>query len=224
MRGTKKRIKPTVWQDIKPAKQIKKPPKWFVKLKSFLNPILKSRFYVQTKRTLRRLDKKVVIKRVVKYGIFIATLVMFYIIIPKQSVNTQDPKTTKVEPGLVRGTPTYKTLLPQGKNIKDLGGWIRPGNKSVYVYLDRIDNVAINVSQQPLPEDFRNDVEQQVDDLAMAENATEKITVGSINVYIGTSAKGPQSVFFAKENLLVLIKSASKIENDQWARYINSLQ
>lgn len=52
----------------------------------------------------------------------------------------------------------------------------------------------------------------------------EKLTVGDITVYIGTSARGPQSVIFHKNNLLILIKSNGPLSGDQWTEYIASLE
>lgn len=122
--------------------------------------------------------------------------------------------------------PTYQTVLPKGKTIDELGGWKRvspPKNDPVFAYTDAIDGVPISVSEQPLPQSFKNDTDSQVADLAKKFNATDKIEAGSLAVYIGTSAKGPQSVIFAKNNLLVLIKSEKKVSDASWAKYAGLL-
>jgi hypothetical protein len=123
-------------------------------------------------------------------------------------------------------TPDYATVLPAGKSINDYGGWTRvspPDRNPVFAYLDKIGHTPINVSEQPLPDAFKSDTAAQVAQLAQGFKANEKIVVGSTTVYIGTSAKGPQSIIFSKNNLLILIKSSLKVENDQWKVYINSL-
>lgn len=128
---------------------------------------------------------------------------------------------------LTKGTPSFKTLIPTGKTIDDLGGWTRVSPTSadpVFAYIDKIGNTSVNLSQQPLPDSFKTDTNDQIASLASDFKATEKITIGSTVVYIGTSAKGPQSVIFSKNNLLVLIKSSVQINNNDWANYINSLQ
>lgn len=122
--------------------------------------------------------------------------------------------------------PIYQTVLPKGKTIDELGGWKRvspPKNDPVFAYTDTIDGVPISVSEQPLPQSFKNNTADQVADLAKKFNATDKIDASSLDVYIGTSAKGPQSVIFAKNNLLVLIKSAKKISDTSWAKYAGLL-
>ena len=99
-----------------------------------------------------------------------------------------------------------------------------PDRNPVFAYVDKIGTVPVNVSQQPLPDGFEVGSDDQVEQLAAGYKANEKITVGNSVVHIGTSAKGPQSVIFAKGNLLVLIKSTTRIDNNNWAQYVNSLR
>lgn len=114
----------------------------------------------------------------------------------------------------------YRTILPGDTSIQELGGWQRTSPKEAdpaYTYKDTLDGVAILVSQQPLPRSVN------VEEMAKGFNATEVIQAERTKVFLGTSAKGPQSVIFAKDNLLILIKSQKQINNDSWLRYINSL-
>lgn len=124
-------------------------------------------------------------------------------------------------------TPQYQTVLPSGKTIKDLGGWKKlspPKGSSFYAYQDEVDGVRVNVSQQQLPKDFQSNTNQKVAELAKAYNATTQLTIDSgTTAYIGLSAKGPQSVIFTKDNLLVFIQSEKKLPNNEWKRYISSL-
>ena len=122
--------------------------------------------------------------------------------------------------------PGYETILPTGKTITQLGGWERispPERDPVFAYTDTINDVSINVSQQPLPELFKTDTTGKVAELAKSYNATKKINADTTTVYIGTSAQGPQSVIFTKNDLLVLIKSQENINDDAWVNYIKSL-
>jgi len=119
----------------------------------------------------------------------------------------------------------FQTIIPTGKTIKELGGWerISPLNTApVYAYADKIDGVTISVSQQPLP--FTDDIDGQVSKLATAYSATNVLSANDTKVYIGTSAKGPQSAIFSKRNLLVLIKSQDNIEDKAWISYVDSLR
>ncbi len=123
--------------------------------------------------------------------------------------------------------PDYSTVLPNGKSIDMLGGWTRisPAESApVYAYTDTITNVPVTVSEQPLPDSFKNDVSNQVATLAKSYSATDQITASNnIKVYVGTSSKGPQSVILTKNNLLILIKSQKKIDDSSWKKYVDSL-
>lgn len=124
-------------------------------------------------------------------------------------------------------SPSYSTILPKNKSISDLGGWQRispEGKDPVYAYADTISGVAITVSEQPLPDSFKSDTAGQVAQLAKSYNATDTLDANGTKVYVGTSAKGPQSVIFTKNNLLVLIKSQQKISDPSWVAYVKSLQ
>lgn len=122
--------------------------------------------------------------------------------------------------------PDYQTVLPAEKSIEELGGWklsSPPNNDPVFSYSDSLDQIAISVSQQPIPKSFEGDIDSKVAELAEQNNATTELTVDNLKVYIGSSAKGPQSVIFVKDELLVFIKSQERINNDSWSEYIRSL-
>lgn len=128
---------------------------------------------------------------------------------------------------LTRGTPDYATVLPAGKTIDDLGGWIRvspPNRNAVYAYADKVGGVRVDVSEQPLPPALKNNTPEQMARLAQSYAANGTLTAGGTTVYIGTSAKGPQSLILSQKNLLILIKSASPLADKQWVAYINSLR
>ena len=128
---------------------------------------------------------------------------------------------------LTKGTPDYPTVLPAGKTIQELGGWTLvspPGRDPVFAYIDKIGNMQINVSQQPLPEEFKSDTAAKIEKLAKEYGASEKLTTNDTEAYIGTSEKGPQSVILSKGDLLILMKSAVRIDNAKWEEYISSLR
>lgn len=133
------------------------------------------------------------------------------------------PKTTSTT---IAQKPTYQTIVPSNKPASSLK-WQRvspPNGDPVFAYADTINGVSIFVSQQPIPDSFQPNVDDKVAELAASYTATDKISAGSTPIYVGTSAQGPQSVIFSKNNLLVLIKSASKVSDDAWASYASSLQ
>lgn len=122
--------------------------------------------------------------------------------------------------------PDYAVILPQGKSAATLGGWTRvspPENDPVYAYSDTIDTVPISVSQQELPSQFKQSTDSHVANLAKAYNATKKLKSGDTTFYLGTSSKGPQSVIFTKNSLLIMIKSEKTVADTSWSAYIKSL-
>lgn len=128
---------------------------------------------------------------------------------------------------LQKGTPEYDTVLPAGKSIRDYGGWTRvspPNRDPVFAYTDTIGAIPINVSQQPLPKDFADQPEQQVQEFAANYAATKKLNVTDATAFIGNSAKGPQSVIIVMNDLLILIKASAAIPDQDWKIYIESLQ
>ncbi len=121
--------------------------------------------------------------------------------------------------------PQYATVLPTGKSINSLGGWKRvtpPNAAPAYAYNDTLDGVSILVSQQPLPENITSSPDEGLKKIADSFNAKDRIS--GTSAYIGTSAKGPQSVLVIKKGTLVLIKSEKNIAPDSWAQYIQSLK
>jgi hypothetical protein len=128
---------------------------------------------------------------------------------------------------LEKGTPDFTTYLPGGKTIAMLGGWTRVSPRTtspVYAYSDSIGAIAIIVSQQSLPDSFKGNAQDQLKELALNYGANEHLTIDGRTVYIGNSSKGPQSLLFYRDSTLILIKSSSKITNDQWVAYISSLK
>lgn len=221
----------TVWQDVVPAKT---PPKLAAKkakkihkIKIALVSLTKFPLYKEIRKKLSKIPRKQLLFGGIICVVALVALASYILLTQHTSKPISTPQATGTTPSLTKGTPDYSTVLPVDKSIKDLGGWTRvspPDRNPVFAYVDKIGNETINVSEQPLPEDFKTDTAQQIDLLAQGFKANEKITVGTVTVHIGTSEKGPQSIIFSKNNLLILIKSSIRIDNSQWAEYINSLQ
>lgn len=123
--------------------------------------------------------------------------------------------------------PNFKAVLPQGKTIESLGGWQKltsPNGDVFFIFVDTINGVTVNVSQQQLPGKFEGDLSNKMVELARAYNANSKLDADGVHVYVGASAKGPQSVLFAKNGLLILVKSWATIPDAAWITYVKSLQ
>lgn len=114
--------------------------------------------------------------------------------------------------------------LPKG-NSEGLDGAVKfNAERKVVNFRDSIGGIAITISQQPLPEGFKEDTDAKVKKLAEEFSATKTIATANPTAYIGSSEKGPQTVIFSKKNLLVFIQSTKKIDDHDWAEYITNLQ
>lgn len=207
-----------VWQDIRPAKAvIATPPKKPVKKRPQI--VKPSLAYIRTHK-----------KQSIIFGAVVIVLLIlaFMLFRPKSTAvisTTSLPDASKNPTLLVPGTPSYDTLIPQGKSIKDLGGGLVRNDKNpLFVYVDKIGNVSINVSEQPLPESFKPAVNQHVKDLAVGFGASTRLTIDGNTVYIGTYEKGLQRVIFSKNDLLILMSANTNISSADWSSYISSLQ
>lgn len=129
----------------------------------------------------------------------------------------------------VGGTqPDYATILPRGKTIQQLGGWGRvspPNAAPAFGYSDMLSGVHIVVSEQQLPSNFAANPDSQLAQVAKQFGSSEKLTAsdGTV-VYLGAASSGAQSAVASKSNLLLLIRSSSKIADHDWLSYLNSLQ
>lgn len=121
--------------------------------------------------------------------------------------------------------PKFKTVQPSSDDgkPKELQRVSPPESDPVFAYADTIDSVSIIVSQQPLPKDFKGHVDDSVAKVAKEFEATTKLSADDTTVWLGTSAKGPQSVVLTKNNLLILIKSQKKISDQAWTNYVKAL-
>lgn len=118
--------------------------------------------------------------------------------------------------------PTFKTLLPGGKSIKQLTGWkviIQPDSSQAFNYPDTINGVGIHVVEQALPDKIADKVVEE----AKTSSANEEVTAGETKAYLGTSAKGPQTLIFTKAGLLVIITSDGTISHEDWVSYVQNL-
>ncbi len=124
-------------------------------------------------------------------------------------------------------TLSFSALLPNGKTQATVKGQmiITPGGEQTYQFNDSIDGKAISVSEQHLPANFSSaNSADALKKFAEGFNATKTLTVNSTTVYTGTSAQGPQWAIFARNDLLVIIRSTDTISDASWKQYITELK
>lgn len=154
----------------------------------------------------KRFNKKTLILGGIGFGILIIVIITIIIISTNRTPS-----------------PSYTTFTPNGTSASKLGGWkqVNPTDQEpIYAFTDTIAEVAVTVSQQEVPRQYKNNTGVLLKEMTKVAY-TE---LGETGAFIGTSAKGPQSVILIKDTTLILIKSASTIPNDDWVAYITSLK
>jgi len=221
LRGNQNRR--VAWQDVRPLTEIKKPTdKKRLEITLVLPSLPKLKVVKKIKTKLNTRRRKVV--AIVILCIIFAAIMSWYFLFGHNNMTSKNTPSAKIT--LAKGTPNFDTILPDGKSSNDVGGWTRvspPTSNAVYAYVDKIGTIQISVSEQPLPDNFKTNSENQIQQLAEAQGASEKITLGSVTIHIGTYDGGLQRAIFTKDNLLVLITSNNTVSNNQWASYVNSL-
>lgn len=154
-------------------------------------------------------------------GAMTAALLMF-VVVPQLNKGKKTP--SQVLAGHT-ATPTFNTILPNDNISQTTSGKIAFNTqRGVASYTDAINDVAITVSQQALPERFQKDPLGQLGKFAEDINAKDKMELDGATAYSGLSAKGPQTTVLIKNDLLVFITAEKKLDNDALRDYINSLK
>lgn len=230
-----KDIKKARQAEIAKAKAAKKAAK-MLKKQQKSTPTSGSRTEIAISVSLPKLSKPKVPRRIPgynplykKYYFAVASLLLlpFCLITVASFINNNDAKPTTKKPEVqgrtVAAKPDFNTLKPTTTDNKATEARYDT-TKKVASYNDVLKDVPITVSQQPLPEKFIKDPTGEVASLAKEINANDKISTSDATAYAGVSIKGPQTVVFTKNDLLVFIIADKKIDQLAWADYIEKLQ
>lgn len=163
-----------------------------------------------------------------KYYIAGATLVALPIIAISigfviQTQNKQGGETAVLGQTAVAAKPDFATIKPtttdnQATPLK------YEADKKLASYNDVLNNTPITVSQQLLPSEFKANPTTSVENLAKQMNANDKISASDATAFAGVSIKGPQTVVFTKNDLLIFIIADKKIDVLTWSKYIESMR
>ncbi|MBI5357358.1 hypothetical protein HZB74_00700 [Candidatus Saccharibacteria bacterium] len=133
----------------------------------------------------------------------------------------QTATTSQVKEEPVSHDPPFSPALPpSGINKEEVS--YNP-ERNFAKFDDSIDGIAIAVSQQSLPEDFKSDPEAKLEELAKGFEATKIIQTGSGLAYIKETEEGPETIIFKKFDLLVFIRTQNKVSETSVISYINNL-
>ncbi|MDN5835150.1 MAG: hypothetical protein L0H36_00775 [bacterium] len=121
--------------------------------------------------------------------------------------------------------PAYPMKTPGGVAIDKLGGWkpvCPPDSTPTYAFTDKLKGASLVVTQQKLPDDFQQSPTTRIQEIA--KNYDTKLPTVNMLAYLGTNARGPQSIIATDYRLLTLIQSTATVDNDDWVKYLDSFQ
>lgn len=148
---------------------------------------------------------------------------------PANTAQTETTTTATAQTKLSKGTPDFKTFLPEGKAIDTYGGWTRVSPNSaeaVYAYSDTLFGTGVTISQQKLPASFASDTEKKIQQLQSEQGYVTQHTIKSdgTTIYVGVSNKNYQSTIFTEQGILVLMTSYRPINDASITQYVHSLR
>lgn len=198
-----------------------------------MDDVAKQRAQRTRKRKRRRLIRSVLLGAIVLCSVYFWIWPTFFADktpsiaqTPSKDGSPAQQQSATVAENCDGNTPDFDILTPDGTSVDSLGGCVAspPDNENpYYVFLDTVQGINIQVTEQILPAEFATDTEQKLADLA--ENYNRTITAGgNTTVRLGASSNGDQFLIFAKSNLLVIIKAAGTLNDTQWIEYIDSLK
>lgn len=155
-------------------------------------------------------------------GMLVVSVIGYWFIANVLSKDTKSDSPTAAQQAT---EPNFVTVLPDGKTEETSSGRIGYDPKrQVASFEDTIGMAKLTVSQQPLPENFKANPDEEVRKLAESFSATEVIAESNPKAYLGTDEKGPQTAIFHKNGVLVFILSSKTLDKSQWSEYITKLQ
>ena len=163
-------------------------------------------------------------KKVLGWGSVVAVLLAAVISTPSvldgfSSSNNQTSEQT------LSNAPVYSPLTPETVTNGQVSGAQYDNKKQLYKYNDEYKGVSLTISQQPIPDQLRDDPAKIADIAKTSINATEIIRTTNGDAYIVTDEKtNTQRVVLVHRQLLVFIQSYDRLENVDWLVYIQNLQ
>lgn len=162
---------------------------------------------------------------IIGLAIFVIGIASFLLIKRDKNNNStnseaNDTANQVVEEPVSHDPPFSPALPPSGIDKEEVS--YNP-QRNFAKFDDSIDGIAIAVSQQALPEDFKSDPEAKLEELAKGFEATKIIQTGSGLAYIKETEEGPMTIIFKKFDLLVFIRTQNKVSEASVVSYINNL-
>jgi hypothetical protein len=122
----------------------------------------------------------------------------------------------------VTNDPEFPIVLPPGIPRDKIA--YNPDRKFAK-YDDQIGGVPLTVSQQQMPDNFRDDPRAGAQSIAKSLGADTELRYANNEVaYYFEGESGTQTAVFTKNNLLIFIRTAGLVQKDKLSQYIASLK
>lgn len=120
---------------------------------------------------------------------------------------------------------SYAPLVPSSSNANhSVTSSKYETTKERYIFSDTYNDVAITVSEQPLPDALKADG-AKVKELATSIGATERVETADGVLYVSPSDDATsQRVVYASKQLLLLITATGILKNSEWVAFIQDLE
>ncbi len=167
--------------------------------------------------------KKQVTGGVVSLVIVISLVTLFTHTPTKQA---SDKDESSVLGGTTVAKPSFAPIVPGGSVAETVDGRVAyDAEKQVVSYQSKVaSGTTVTVSQQKSPESFKSNPDFELKKLAEQFSANQTLQVGGAVAYLGTSTKGPQTVVYYSNELLIFLFSTEKLSSSDWEEYIASLE
>lgn len=122
-----------------------------------------------------------------------------------------------------KGTPDFKTITRDGKDVNDFGGWYVVSGQAanpVYAYPDNLAGNILTVSEQPESAKMKASPDAQLESVAHNKYVADRLLeADGMKIYIGTKKSGAQTGVFTKDGLLIAINTTKTLEDRYWIAY-----
>ena len=122
----------------------------------------------------------------------------------------------------------FKPVLPPGKTLDSYKKKVArksPDGSKILTFIEVLDGVDVQISQQQLPASFKADSIGELAKVATAFQANSVIQIDGQKIYHGYSERSRvQTLIMVRNNLLVFLVSSKKLEDTTWVGFINGLK
>lgn len=157
-------------------------------------------------------------RKVFKWG-SVALIIAVIIVGTPTLIRHQTTEQKKKAAATAEATPVYSPLKPE----QQVSGAQYDGKRKLYKYDDTYKGLTITVSQQPLPENLRDDP-AKIKQLAEGLGTVESFETTNGTMYIASGEESnTQRVVVAHRQLLIFLQSNGTLSPVDWVAYVQNL-